>query len=108
MPPESHLRIRRVVERIPRGRVATYGQVAMLAGYPRAPRLAGQAMASLPDGSEVPWHRVVNARGAVSSRGEPVAEDLQRIMLEDEGVEIGAGGRVDLDRFGWDPEPRPR
>jgi methylated-DNA-protein-cysteine methyltransferase-like protein len=108
VPPESHRRIRRVVERIPRGRVATYGQVAMHAGYPRAPRLAGQAMASLPADSEVPWHRVVNARGAVSSRGEPVAEDLQRIMLEDEGVEIGAGGRIDLDRFGWDPEPRPR
>lgn len=107
MPPESHRRIRRVVERIPRGRVATYGQVAMLAGYPRAARLAGQAMASLEAGSDVPWHRVVNARGAISSRGEPVVESLQRIMLEEEGVEIGRGGRIDLDKYLWDPEPRP-
>lgn len=107
MPPESHLRIRRVVEAIPRGRVATYGQVAMLAGYPRAARLAGQAMASLEAGSDVPWHRVINARGEISSRGEPVAEDIQRMMLAEEGVEIGPGGRVDLERFRWDPEPRP-
>lgn len=103
MPPESHRRIREVVDSIPRGRVATYGQVALLAGYPRAARLAGQAMASLEAGSETPWHRVVNARGAISPRGEPVVENLQRIMLEEEGVEVGPSGRIDLDRFGWDP-----
>jgi methylated-DNA-protein-cysteine methyltransferase related protein len=96
-----------VVDAIPPGKVATYGQVALLAGYPRAARLAGQAMASLPADSDTPWHRVVNARGHVSPRGEPVAEDVQRMMLAQEGVEIEPGGRIDLDRFGWDPEPRP-
>lgn len=107
MAPESHRRIRAVVEAIPRSRVATYGQVALLAGYPRSARLAGRAMASLEAGSETPWHRVVNARGAISSRGEPVLENLQRLMLEEEGVEIGRGGRVDLERFGWDPYDVP-
>ena len=107
MPPESHRRIREVVDSIPRGRVATYGQVALLAGYPRAARLAGQTMASLEAGSETPWHRVVNARGAISPRGEPVVENLQRIMLEEEGVEVGPNGRIDLDRYLWDPEPEP-
>lgn len=96
-----------MVGAIPAGRVATYGQVALLAGYPRAARLVGQAMASLDADSEVPWHRVVGAGGTISARGEPVLEELQRIMLEEEGVELDARGRIDLDRFAWDPQPRP-
>ena len=71
----SHERIHAVVSRIPRGRVATYGQVARLSGAPEHARLVGYALASLPEGSAIPWHRVVNARGEVSeqSDGSPMA-----------------------------------
>lgn len=105
--PESHRRIYAVVDSIPEGRVATYGQVAVLAGYPRAARLVGQALGALDEGSDTPWHRVVNARGTISRRGEPVIEHLQRLMLEEEGVELDPGGRIDLERFGWEPFSRP-
>jgi len=102
---DPYRRIREVVESIPEGRVATYGQVALLAGLPRRARLVGRAMAELPDGSDVPWHRVVNTQGRISSRGGSPHERFQRLMLEDEGVAFGPGGRIDLERFGWDPEP---
>jgi methylated-DNA-protein-cysteine methyltransferase-like protein len=108
-PDDRYRRIHRVVAAIPEGRVATYGQVALLAGLPRRARLVGRAMAELPDGSDVPWHRVVNAQGRISSRGGSPHEHFQRQMLEDEGVAFGTGGRIDLERFGWDPLPdRPR
>ncbi|HSL82731.1 MAG TPA: MGMT family protein [Thermoanaerobaculia bacterium] len=102
---DRYRRIYRVAAAIPEGRVATYGQVAHLAGLPRRARLVGRAMAELPDGSEVPWHRVVNAQGKISSRGGSPYERFQRLILEDEGVAFGPGGRIDLDRFGWDPDP---
>jgi methylated-DNA-protein-cysteine methyltransferase-like protein len=99
-----------VVARIPRGRVATYGQVAALAGLPGHARQVGTALGSLPDGAEVPWQRVINARGEVSPRGDGprgLAEGFQRHLLEEEGVRFDERGRVDLDRFGWDPTARP-
>ena len=102
--PGAYERIWRVVERIPRGRVATYGQVAELAGLPRAARQAGYAMHSLPHGSRVPWQRVVNARGEVSPRSDPGGELVQRALLEREGVRFDARGRIDLAHFGWRPK----
>jgi methylated-DNA-protein-cysteine methyltransferase related protein len=95
-------RIYRTVRRIPRGRVATYGQVAKLAGMPAQARLVGYALAALRD-DRVPWQRVVNARGEVSLRSEPGAEQRQRELLEREGVRFDAQGRVSLERFGWRP-----
>ena len=100
-----------VVRRIPRGRVATYGQVAFLAGLPGHARQVGSALKGLPEGCEVPWQRVINAKGEISPRGEPVAgpwEGFQRHLLEEEGVAFDARGRVDLDRFGWEPRPVAR
>jgi methylated-DNA-protein-cysteine methyltransferase-like protein len=98
----THARIHAVVRRIPAGRVATYGQVAMLAGLPRQARLVGYAMAALSDASTVPWHRVVNAAGAISLRTDgPGAGIRQRVRLEEEGVEFDARGRVSLKRFQW-------
>jgi len=93
-----------IVRRIPRGRVATYGQVAALAGRPGAARQAGYALAALPADDEVPWHRVINARGEVSERapGSPFAR-IQRDLLRVEGVAFDDRGRVDLARFRWDP-----
>src|SRR5687768_4284084 len=94
-------RLLAVVRRVPRGRVATYGQVARLAGLPRHARHVGWALHALPSGSPLPWHRVLNARGAISLRGRDGAEVTQRMRLEREGVRFDARGRVPLDRFGW-------
>ena len=93
-----------VARRIPPGRVATYGQLAEMAGRSGSARQVGYAMAALPADFEVPWHRVINARGEVSERaaGSPFAR-IQRDLLLAEGVEFDERGRVDLGRFRWDP-----
>ena len=102
--PSSHARIHAVVRRIPRGRVATYGQVAALAGLPRQARLVGYALHALPDSTTVPWHRVVNAQGRVSARSAGAGADVvQRLRLEREGVTFDARGRLALDRYRWRP-----
>jgi methylated-DNA-protein-cysteine methyltransferase-like protein len=95
-------RIRATVDAIPRGRVATYGRVAELAGLPRRARLVGRILAELEDGSALPWHRVVGAGGLLSPRPGGVAE--QRRRLGREGVRFGPTGRIDLARFGWGAE----
>ncbi len=97
----SYGRIYRVVGRIPRGRVATYGQVALLAGLPGQARQVGYALHALGAGSEVPWHRVINARGEVSLRSLPGWERVQRQLLEEEGVHLDARGRVALAHYRW-------
>lgn len=102
---KTHARIWAVVRRIPAGRVATYGQVATLAGFASQPRLAGYALHALPAHSAVPWHRVINAQGRISL---PVADGryaLQQAMLEAEGI-VFHGGRVDLARVAWNPRRR--
>ena len=99
-----------VVRRIPRGRVATYGQVAALAGLPRGARLAGYALSALRGTAhDVPWQRVLGARGpgrAGISLRDPLGAGVQRDLLEREGVELDARGRVDLARSGWRPRRR--
>jgi methylated-DNA-protein-cysteine methyltransferase-like protein len=102
----AYERIWRVAAAIPRGKVATYGQLAELAGLPRAARQAGYAMHALPSGSRVPWQRVVNARGELSPRSDPGGELVQRVLLEREGVRFDARGRIDLARYGWRPAVR--
>jgi methylated-DNA-protein-cysteine methyltransferase-like protein len=100
---DAYPRIYAVVKRIPRGRVATYGQVAELAGLAGHARQVGYALHALPEDNRVPWQRVVNARGEVSARVEPFMENVQRSMLEEEGVEFGLGDRLDLGRYRWRP-----
>jgi len=95
-----------VVRKIPRGRVATYGQVARLAGLPRHSRHVGYALQALPDGSGVPWQRVVNSKGAISVRAHPYAVDMQRAMLEREKIAFDARGRIPLKRYQWKAVPR--
>ncbi|HEY1951875.1 MAG TPA: MGMT family protein [Gemmatimonadaceae bacterium] len=104
MPPGegTHRRIHEAVSRIPRGRVATYGQIARVAKLPGQARLVGYAMHALPRGSTVPWQRVVNAQGAISVGGESGVR--QRHLLEKEGVEFDARGRISLTRFQWRPD----
>ncbi|MGE0485127.1 MAG: MGMT family protein [Gammaproteobacteria bacterium] len=96
-------RVWAVVEAIPRGRVATYRQVAALAGIegPSGARQVGYALAALVEGSTVPWHRVVNVRGTVSPRGVAGREDEQYDRLAAEGVAYDAGGRIDLGIYEW-------
>jgi methylated-DNA-protein-cysteine methyltransferase related protein len=96
-------RVWAVVRRIPRGRVATYGQVAALAGLGGQARQVGYALHALPGEGLAPWHRVVNARGAISLPPGDGADVTQRLRLEREGVRFDARGRVDLERFGWRP-----
>jgi methylated-DNA-protein-cysteine methyltransferase-like protein len=104
MTSSTYARIYRVVAKIPRGKVATYGQVAALAEMPRAARQVGYALAALRDDAKgVPWQRVINSKGEISARFEPGFEDLQRVLLEQEGVRFNAQGRVDLDKVQWTP-----
>ena len=97
----THRRIYDVVARIPRGRVATYGQVARLAGLPGHARLVGYAMHALPSDTSLPWQRVVNAQGGLST--PPGHDAVQRRLLEREGVRFDANGRIPLESFQWRP-----
>lgn len=100
----DHQLIYEVIMSIPRGTVATYGQVAELAGLPRRARLVGRALKDVPDGFVVPWHRVVNAHGEISRRGSPAQEHEQRALLEAEGVEFDKGNRLSLEKYRWRPD----
>lgn len=92
-----------IVQSIPAGRVATYGQVAELAGLPGRARLVGRTLGLLPDDSAVPWHRVVNAGGRISPRGDGASATEQELLLADEGVAIDTRGRIRLAVFQWCP-----
>ena len=94
-----------IVRHVPRGKVVTYGQVAALAGAPRAARAVGQAMRHCPPG--VPWHRVVNGSGRVSRRPSVEGMMTQRLLLSGEGVRF-TRGRIDLDRYRWRPRGSAR
>jgi methylated-DNA-protein-cysteine methyltransferase related protein len=96
-------RVYRVVRRIPAGRVATYGQVARLAGLGRNARQVGYALHALPERRLVPWHRVINARGEISLGPAAGSDVTQRLRLEREGVRFDTRGRTDLGLFGWKP-----
>jgi methylated-DNA-protein-cysteine methyltransferase-like protein len=87
-------KIYKAVRRIPKGRVASYGQVAELAGLEGHARQVGYALHALPSGSGVPWHRVVNAKGEISPRSAGDSHELQRLLLEAEGVELDERGRI--------------
>lgn len=101
----QHDEIYAVVMAIPAGRVATYGQVAELAGLARHARQVGYALRRLPADSAIPWHRVVNARGEISRRAATVGESEyeQRFLLEDEGVRFDEKGRIRLHDYRWQP-----
>lgn len=96
----TYERIYRVIRRVPRGRVATYGQIAELAKA-SGPRQVGYALHALPAGHSVPWHRIINARGMISLDSGLGGGSLQRALLEAEKVVFDAKGRVDLKRFQW-------
>ena len=95
-----------VVRRIPTGQVATYGQVAELAGLPGGARVAGAALKTCKPGDRLPWQRVIGKAGKNRGRiaiHDPVGAAIQRQLLDDEGVLIGDTGLIALDRYGWLP-----
>ena len=95
-----------VICRIPEGRVATYGQIAKLLGFPHHARRIGYALAALAasDHHTVPWHRVVNAKGRISPRGMDGSDDLQRFLLEEENIVFDDEGGISLEQFQWQAE----
>ena len=120
-PMEFKLKVWDVVRRIPAGKVATYGQIASLVATPAGmspqdyrafgARWVGGAMASCPE--DVPWQRVINSQGKISLSGS--SAEVQRHLLEAEGIQFNERDRIDLKCFGWSPEndqpgspPKPR
>lgn len=107
MPDPSHsnrARIYSMVALIPEGRVTTYGQVAALAGLPGHARQVGYALAALPQEHDVPWHRVINAKGEISERARSDGVGRQRALLESEGIQFSSDNCISLSRFGWEPD----
>jgi methylated-DNA-protein-cysteine methyltransferase-like protein len=99
---EAVVAICAVVRRIPKGWVATYGQVAAMAGLPRRARLVGQVLQQLHPTTKIPWHRVVNAKGEVSyTLSRNGSDAVQQCLLEKEGIEFDNRNRFDLERFRW-------
>src|SRR3954463_5113889 len=95
----------RVVRKLPRGKVASYGQIAELAGLDGHARQVGYALHALPADSGVPWHRVVNAKGEISPRSAGDSHELQRMLLEEEGVKFSLDGKISLAQFRWKHRP---
>lgn len=91
-----------IVSLIPEGRVATYGQVARLAGRINGARQVGYALAGISRDLELPWHRVINAQGKISTRSNSSSENIQQMLLQEEGVVFKSNGTVDLKQFCWD------
>jgi methylated-DNA-protein-cysteine methyltransferase related protein len=100
---QLYQQIWQVASQIPFGKVATYGQIARLAGIGGQARLVGYAMHQLPDDAKVPWHRVINAQGEISLPKEDGGYDVQKALLEGEGI-IFKNGKIDLEKFGWSSE----
>jgi methylated-DNA-protein-cysteine methyltransferase-like protein len=100
---DARHRIWQVVAAIPVGKVASYGQVAQLAGLGRGARQVGHVLKRLPEGTRIPWHRVINSQGNISLPAGSPAYYIQKERLEAEGVEVSPGGKIQLRRFRWQP-----
>lgn len=90
-----------MVARIPQGQLASYGQIAALAGFPRRPRQVGMVLKGLPQDTELPWHRVVNTSGYVPSKGRWWGAMEQIARLKAEGILVDAEGNLDLEAHRW-------
>ena len=101
--PEGHeklfSRVYEVVKQVPRGKVASYGQIAQIVGAGCDARMVGYAMAGTPEGGDIPWQRIVNREGKISLPGQGGV--IQRMRLEAEGVVFDKRGRIDMKQFGW-------
>lgn len=101
MDPEDSFpqRVWQIVAAIPEGYVTTYGDVARLAGSPRAARQVGGVLKRLPEGSTLPWHRVVNRHGIISLTGPDLQRQRQALLAE--GVQVSGSGQIDLQHYRW-------
>ncbi|QIA63850.1 methylated-DNA--[protein]-cysteine S-methyltransferase [Vibrio astriarenae] len=91
-----------VIHQIPHGQVSTYGDIAKLAGYPGYARQVGAALKNLPQGTKLPWHRVINSQGKISLQGSDLARQMEK--LRDEGVKVETGGKISLRHYRWSPD----
>ena len=96
----TYQKIYEIVQEIPEGKVATYGQIAQMVGSCTA-RMVGYAMSALPAGNDVPWQRVVNRQGKISIRSNGSEDDLQRRLLINEGIVFNNSGKIDLAVYRW-------
>jgi len=97
-----HQKAKQVIRRIPKGKVATYGQIAVLAGDARGSRQVSWVLHSCSESDKLPWHRVINSQGRISLP-KNMGYELQRALLSDEGIEFGLRDTIDLVRFQWRP-----
>jgi methylated-DNA-protein-cysteine methyltransferase-like protein len=102
-PPDFRTLVLAVVAQIPEGQLASYGQIAALAGFPQRPRQVGMVLSGLPEDTSLPWHRVVNTRGYVPSRGRWWGAFEQIGRLRDEGIDVDDLGNLDLEGHRWRP-----
>ena len=95
--------IYRIVQQIPKGKVATYGQVALLAGIPNGARQVGYALHNLKANSNVPWYRVINTKGQISQLPDPQSVNIQKQLLLSEGIEFNDHMKINLPEYQWRP-----
>lgn len=101
--PKFFAHVYRLVAQVPKGKVATYGQIAALLGAPRAARAVGTALRYLPRALSrtIPWQRIINSSGGISIRGDVIRVEEQRWLLENEGIDFDRQGRVNLKKYRW-------
>jgi len=105
MPKTLEQRIKEIIKRIPKGRVATYGQIATFAGNPRAARQVVRVLHACSAKDKLPWQRVINSKGTISLRpGE--GYEIQKALLKREGISFSESGRIDFDKYLWQPRRR--
>lgn len=95
------LQIFAVIHQIPYGHVSTYGEIARMAGYPGYARHVGKALGNLPEGSTLPWHRVINSQGKISLKGDNL--ERQRRKLQQENIVVSETGSIKLRLYRWEP-----
>lgn len=96
----TYEKIYEVVKSVPKGKVITYGKVAELAGFPGQARMVGYALHCVPEHLEVPWHRVINAKGEISQLPDPDSTNIQRELLESEGIFFNLKNQIDFKKYG--------
>lgn len=97
-------RVIKIVRKIPRGRVTTYGTVAALAGLPRGARLVGSMLHLSSEEKQLPWQRIINRHGFISTKCLEHPKVLQKALLEEEGIEVSSDFMINLDKYGWFPD----
>lgn len=91
------------VHQIPYGKVSTYGEIAKFSGFPGYARHVGRLMATLPEGSTIPWHRVVNAKGMISLTGNDLIRQREKLLAE--GINVSESGKISLRHYRWNCDP---